>query len=572
MGNKQSTTNGGKSNGKKYQEANEKGGDEEDKSKGNVSRHNQGEDKSKSMLIEQHDNPGGFSEAVGGQVLENKEDEVDFVKDDVENKGRLKETQALAIKRADETMKNEDDGETYTRTNKKKTGNDIAFIQTCLKSHFVFYNHSEAELQNIVEKMFFCSIEKNEILFKHGSNANCFFIIESGALEVIVNGKPKRELKRGDGFGELALLYNAPRSATIKAAESTNMWAIDRNTYRKAVEEIITKEYEDNRKFLDAVKFFDSMTIEQKDAIAGVLITQRYSKGQLIVSEGDPASSFYIIKEGTVSVLKGNTEVRKLPKGNSFGEQALYYNTVRQMSVKAVDDVKVLALGRDTVTKVLGDQIHVITFKNIQKWALEKNILLSKLTKSQIDKIVDNMKIINYKGGDTLFNRQTPCNKLVMVVEGTLKKSRIGTIVATKGLVYGEEYLVENNRGPVKNLDDDIILENDGVIAEIGFESLENLIGGKLEEVIKKNEEKYPNIINNHKNDLIKTREEVRELNISYFLYLKKLRPGQFGPVYLVRCNEVPEIFVCKCIEKSLVTDLSVDKFFIVSSVFTYPS
>ena len=39
------------------------------------------------------------------------------------------------------------------------------------------------------------------------------------------------------------------------------------------------------------------MTSEQKDSIASVLITQKFSKDQNIVIEGDPASSFYIIKE-----------------------------------------------------------------------------------------------------------------------------------------------------------------------------------------------------------------------------------------------------------------------------------
>jgi cGMP-dependent protein kinase len=40
----------------------------------------------------------------------------------------------------------------------------------------------------------------------------------------------------------------------------------------------------------------------------------------MIVQEGDPASSFYIIKEGTVTVLKGEKDIRKLSKGDSFGE------------------------------------------------------------------------------------------------------------------------------------------------------------------------------------------------------------------------------------------------------------
>lgn len=42
--------------------------------------------------------------------------------------------------------------------NKKKTPNDNTFIITCLKNHFVFYNLNEAELENIVKKMFYCEV------------------------------------------------------------------------------------------------------------------------------------------------------------------------------------------------------------------------------------------------------------------------------------------------------------------------------------------------------------------------------------------------------------------------------
>lgn len=177
--------------------------------------------------------------------------------------------------------------------------------------------------------------------------------IERGTLEVIVNEKPKRELRTGDGFGELALLYNAPRSASVRTLENCELWGIDRNTFRRAVEEMITKEYEENRKFIEAVRFFskksvlifdflnyslDAMSSEQKDSIASVLITLKFAKGQNIVNEGDPGSSFYIIKEGSVVVLKGNKEIRKMVKGDSFGEQALFYNTVRGATVKALDN------------------------------------------------------------------------------------------------------------------------------------------------------------------------------------------------------------------------------------------
>ena len=97
---------------------------------------------------------------------------------------------------------------------------------------------------------------------------------------------------------------------------------------------------------MENVRFFSSLSNDHKDTIAGALITQEYQKGQVIVSECDPGSSFYIIKEGIASVWKGNRCLDKLTKTDSFGQQALFYNTVRQMTVKAEEDITCLILGR----------------------------------------------------------------------------------------------------------------------------------------------------------------------------------------------------------------------------------
>ena len=56
-----------------------------------------------------------------------------------------------------------------------------------------------------------------------------------------------------------------------------------------------------------------------------VLITESFKKGEIIVNINDPASSFYIIKEGTVSVMaKDGKQIRTMTKGDYFGESALY--------------------------------------------------------------------------------------------------------------------------------------------------------------------------------------------------------------------------------------------------------
>jgi len=120
---------------------------------------------------------------------------------------------------------------------------------------------------------------------------------------------------------------------------------------------------------------------DHKDLIASALITQKFYKNQTIVQEGDPGSSLYYIKNGNASVYKGAKYLRKLGKGDSFGEQSLYYNTMRQLTIKADDEVTCLVLGRDTLNRILGDKVYEVTFKNFIRWAFEKNSILNKLNK-----------------------------------------------------------------------------------------------------------------------------------------------------------------------------------------------
>ena len=61
------------------------------------------------------------------------------------------------------------------------------------------------------------------------------------------------------------------------------------------------------------------MTSDQKDSIGHALITIKFNPGLSIVNEGDQADSFYVIKSGEVSVLKGTKEIRKMGAKDSFG-------------------------------------------------------------------------------------------------------------------------------------------------------------------------------------------------------------------------------------------------------------
>jgi cGMP-dependent protein kinase len=67
-----------------------------------------------------------------------------------------------------------------------------------------------------------------QYLFK----ASCYFVIERGEVEILVGDKSVKILGPGQPFGELALLYNAPRSASVRAVTNCGFWILDRHSFR----------------------------------------------------------------------------------------------------------------------------------------------------------------------------------------------------------------------------------------------------------------------------------------------------------------------------------------------------
>lgn len=72
---------------------------------------------------------------------------------------------------------------------------------------------------------------------------------------------------------------------------------------------------------------------------------------------------------------------------------------------------------------------------------------MTQYTKEIQESIIDEMKITSYKAQESIFKRGVVgFQKLVVVIEGSLKKLKNGAVVAGKGQCYGEEFLKDPNK------------------------------------------------------------------------------------------------------------------------------
>ena len=220
--------------------------------------------------------------------------------------------------------------------NKSKTDDDIKLIIKAFSKHFLFSYLPADKVQELIIQMKCFIIEPNQIIFQQGNPGHTFFILAKGTAEIIVNGLRKGFITEGYGFGELALLNNTERTATIKSLDKVTLWGLDRKIFRQALKTLNTLSFEENKNFAKNIPFLQVLNDEQLESLLEEVVVQYFSNGQKIVIEGDPGDLFYIIKEGQVECSIKGKVLRVIERGEYFGEMALLYDAVRSATITAV--------------------------------------------------------------------------------------------------------------------------------------------------------------------------------------------------------------------------------------------
>ena len=170
-------------------------------------------------------------------------------------------------------------------------------------------------------------------------------------------------------------------------------------------------------------------------------------------------------------MLQGNLEQRKIYKGESFGQNSLYYNTMRKMTVRAEEDVVCQVLGRETLAKIIGADFRDVMFRNYVKSIVQKNRVLFSLLKRDEDSFFEGMRVQHKKTNEVVFKKGSTVQKLLVIMEGKLKKFRSANYLAEAGQTWGEQFLGEG--GP--RLEDDIIVETESVVIELNLANLRQI-------------------------------------------------------------------------------------------------
>lgn len=233
---------------------------------------------------------------------------------------------------------------------------------------FLFQHFNQEELSRIASVVESRTYQPSEFIIQQDDEGDEAYVIQNGHVGVLVENEMGEthavaELHPGDFFGELSLLEDVPRSATIRALSQVEVLILDRPIFDRFVERYggaREKLGEAIRalRVIQRMPLFDDFTAEEVATVATKFRVEHFQKGENVITEGETGSKFYVVQKGNAEVMVGegdkNEVLGNLKPGEFFGEIALLLDVPRTATVQATDEMTVFSLDKSDFLQLLG--------------------------------------------------------------------------------------------------------------------------------------------------------------------------------------------------------------------------
>eukprot|EP01052_Picozoa_sp_SAG31_P025529 SAG31_NODE_2241_length_6110_cov_3.386292_7_plen_317_part_00 len=189
----------------------------------------------------------------------------------------------------------------------------------------LFDGLEDFEKGQIVDSMFDRDFESGDVIIRQGDEGDNFYVLDYGAVEFVIDNEVVGSTSTdGAAFGELALMYNDRRKATVRCIKPTLCWAMNRAAYQRIKMGAQESKRNAAKKFLedflkdlpDDSEVAELFPFDKPGELAQILDlcvrpenNVSFAPGTYIVREGDIGNDFFILKAGAAIVTKASAQV-----------------------------------------------------------------------------------------------------------------------------------------------------------------------------------------------------------------------------------------------------------------------
>ena len=289
-------------------------------------------------------------------------------------------------------------------------------------------------------------------IITEGEIGNQLYIIKEGTVVVQKGTQEIAKLHAGSYFGEMALLNNAPRSATCVAVDSlVKCMCLSRETLIKTLNNKLQDIIEKNT-IMEAINKSESLMIlhkEQKESIANDMEQRSYKGGDVVIQMGLLCNSkLYIIISGRLQYAK--TSFSFSDKGTCVGDNYVTKSNLQELKYEddliAATDMKVGELNSNKFKIAIGGIYEDVVKENAIKDLLKKVHVFSTLDNQRLKELFDKVRVEKYNDMDHILKEGDFSNSVYVVKRGKVDVLKAGNIIKsiTKHDYFGERGALSN--------------------------------------------------------------------------------------------------------------------------------
>jgi CRP-like cAMP-binding protein len=256
---------------------------------------------------------------------------------------------------------------TQQSSRKKESSVDV---ERLLLSKFRFLDGAEygliSELATLVETV---SFPEGDTIFREGELGHSFFLVVEGSVSISSKGEFLAQLGEGGCFGEGALLSDEVRGATAKASEDATLFELRKESFAELKDKYLKVRFRINelhgqriaegiktsieRNLIEKAPFISSADSDLVSELAQIMERKKFAQGETLIQEGQQGTTFYIVEEGLVGIIKEGEQVAQLGPGACIGEGSLLSSNPCSATVTTLTDTSCFILRRSTFRNIL---------------------------------------------------------------------------------------------------------------------------------------------------------------------------------------------------------------------------
>ena len=259
----------------------------------------------------------------------------------------------------------------------EKTDDEKSILMHASQGSVMMQSMTKKQFDQVISVMQPVTVKKGEWIIQQGKEGDRFYIIEEGEFEARVisegasesastNGglivhkyQASKDKKIHPSFGELALLYAAPRAASVIALRDSKLWALDRSALKAIMLGDGRKELVD---ILRSIPELEKYKIEEIEEFASAMKEVSFKKGENIITANTCGNALYVISEGIAKIILPLSSKNDVPLSSTLERLDFF--------------------GQEVISPQIGEYLaSVEAVSNVLCWKLDKGVTAHSMKK-----------------------------------------------------------------------------------------------------------------------------------------------------------------------------------------------